>query len=150
MQSAKLNGAQFGGANVWTDHLTAEEQQRLRRSDHDHQWPAKASLPTFAERIRKWVGNEGDLFATDAKTSGAKFEGGLGQSEVDSLAECLSADGENMLRIRLKPHIDKDKPINRYLPKGSGATKEPYTKEEAEKWVAEFEEATSEVPGDDS
>ena len=59
LQSAKLNRARFGGANVWTDHLTADEQQRLSRPSHDHQWPAKASLPTFAERIRKWIGNEG-------------------------------------------------------------------------------------------
>ncbi len=147
LQSATLSGARFGGANVWTDHLTADEQQRLSRRDHDHQWLAKASLPTFAERIRKWAGNEGDLFAPDARISGAKFEGGLSHSEVDSLAEGLSGDDEKMLRTRLKPHIDKDKPINRHLPKGSGATKEPYTKQEAEQWIAEYEEAMSKSPG---
>ena len=43
-------------------------------------------------------------------------EGGLSQEDVDSLAEGLSDDGEKMLRIRLNPHIDNDKPIRRQLP----------------------------------
>ena len=150
LQSANLNGARFGGTNVWTDHLTAKEQERSREPVHDHQWPAKASLPTFAERIGKWIGKEGDLFGADSRISGAKFEGGLSQEDVDSLAEGLSDDGEKMLRIRLNPHIDNDKPIRRQLPEECGATREPYTKEEAEQWIAEYEEAMSEVPGEDS
>ena len=147
LQSAILHGAQVGGANVWTDHLTFE-QQRMRGPADDHQRPSRASLPTFAERIRKWIGKEGDLFAEDAKFSGAKFEGGLSQDDVDSLARGLPDDDEKMLRIRLNPHIDK--PTNRQLPDGSGAITVAYTEEEAKKWIAEYEEAMSEVPGSDS
>ena len=72
----------------------------------------------------------------------------MSQREVDSLAIGLSDDVEKMLRIRLKPHIDR--PTNRQLPENSGATKEPYTKEEAEKWIAEYEEAVSDLRRDDS
>ena len=147
LQSAILHGAQVGGANVWTDHLTFE-QQRMRGPADDHQRPSRASLPPFAERIRKWIGKEGDLFAEDAKFSGAKFEGGLSQDDVDSLARGLPDDDEKMLRIRLNPHIDK--PTNRQLPDGSGAITVAYTEEEAEKWIAEYDKAMSEVPGDDS
>ena len=148
LQSADLCGAKLHGANVWTDHLTLEEQRSIRGPVHDHYPPSRASLPTFAERIRKWIGKEGDLFAEDAKFSGAKFEGGLSQDDVDSLARGLPDDDEKMLRIRLNPHIDE--PTNRQLPDGSGAITGAYTEEEAKRWIAEYEEAMSQVPGDDS
>ncbi len=147
LQSAELQGAEFGGANVWTDHLTAEEQQRSRKPVRDHQWPAKSSLPTFAERIRKWIGKEGDLFAADSKFSGAKFEGGLSQEDVDSLVEGLSDNDTHELREKLQPHLGK--PTNRQLSQDSGASKKPYGKKEADQWIAEYEEAMSEIRRED-
>ena len=148
LESADLCGAKLHGANVWTDHLTLEEQRSIRGPVHDHYPPSRASLPTFAERIRKWIGKEGNLFAEDAKFSGAKFEGGLSRERVDSLVEGLSDKDANELREKLEPHIGKRE--SRKLPKNSGATTGAYTEEEAKRWIAEYEEAMSEVSGDDS
>ena len=50
--------------------------------------------------------------------------------------------------MNLKPHIGKPKAIE--TAKDSGAITGSYTKEEAEKWIAEYEQAMSEVPEDDS
>ena len=148
LQSADLCGTKLHGANVWTDHLTFEEQRSIRGPAHDHHPPSRASLPTFVERVRKWIGKEGDLFAEDAKFSGAKFEGGLSRKRVDSLVEGLSDREANELREKLEPHIGRRE--SRKLPKNSGAITGSYTEEEAKKWIAEYEEAMSEVPGDDS
>ena len=138
LQSADLCGAKLHGANVWTDHLTLEEQRSIRGPVHDHYPPSRASLPTFVERVRKWIGKEGDLFAEDAKFSGAKFEDGLSRKRVDSLVEGLSDREANELREKLKPHIGRRE--SRKLPKNSGAITGSYTEEEA----------MSEVPGSDS
>lgn len=148
LQSAKLSGAQFAGANVWTDHLTAEEQQRLRRPVHDRQWPVWASLPTFAERIRKWIGKEGDLFATDARFSGAKFARGLSLDYVNFLIKGLSDGDAKELREKLESHTGGR--ASRTLAEDSGAIAGTYTEDEAEQWIVEYEEAMSEVPGEDS
>ena len=48
------------------------------------------------------------------------------------------------LREILEPHIGK--PPSNQLPKNSGAITGAYTEEEAEKWIAEYEEAMSEIP----
>ena len=140
LQEADLHGAQLQGANVWTDHLTFE-QQRMRGPIHDHQHSPRSSLPTFAERIRKWTGKEGNLFAPDAKFSGAKFEDGLSQKKVNPLVKSLSDKDTNELREKLKPHIGRR--VNRQLPEGSGAVTGTYAEEEAEEWIAEYEEAMS-------
>ena len=48
----------------------------------------------------------------------------------------------NDLRERLEPHIDK--PASNELPENHKVITEAYTKEEAEKWIAEYEKAMSE------
>ena len=96
---------------------------------------------TFAQRMRRSIGRESDL-------SLALFSGGLSQNDVDSLVRGLSDETANMLREELKQHIGK--PRSHQLPEDSYAITGTYTQEEAEKWIAEYEEAMSEVPGDDS
>ncbi len=44
----------------------------------------------------------------------------------------------------LEPHIDQ--PVSHELPEDSGAITGAYTEEEAEKWIAEYEAAMSEIP----
>ena len=120
----------------------------MRGPVDDPRRPSSASLPTFGERIRKWIGREGNLFAAGSRFSGAKFEGGLYPQYPHSLAEGLSERDANELRKKLITHIGK--PANRQLPDDSGANTMPYTQEEAEKWMAEYEEAMSEVSRDDT
>ena len=48
------------------------------------------------------------------------------------------------MRKTLEPHIDQ--PISHELPENSGAVTGAYTKEEAEKWITEYEAAMSKVP----
>ena len=46
------------------------------------------------------------------------------------------------------PHIDK-LPSNE-KPRGIDVAIDPYTEEDAEKWIAEYEKAMSKVPADDN
>ena len=131
LQGANLEEADLRGAKVWMDHLTSEEQQR-RGPVQDYQLFSRASIPTFAERIRKSV---------DKPTSdllGVMFEGGLRQEDMDSLVEGLCDEKAKELRMILKSHIDQ--PTRRHLPpENSGAIIGTYTEEEAETWIAEYE-----------
>ena len=67
---------------------------------------------------------------------------------MESLVKDLSYEKANELREELKLHIGK--PKSNKLPKDSRAITGSYTAEEAEQWIAEYEQATSEVPEDDS
>ncbi len=96
---------------------------------------------TFAQHMMQLIGKESDL-------SGIIFAGGLSQEDVDSLVEGLPDDQEKELREKLTPHIDK--PESNELPEDSDAITGSYTEEEAKQWIAEYEEAMSEVPRDDS
>ena len=93
---------------------------------------------SFQDRIKGQIDKESDL-------SEVIFAGGLSQ---DSLVEGLSEDQATWLRGRLRRHIDI--PESYELPEDSGAITGSYTKEDAEKWIAEYEQAMSEVPEDDS
>ena len=91
--------------------------------------------------MRQSIGQESDL-------SWVIFEGDLSQNDVDSLVKDLNDEEANELRKKLTPHIGK--PKSNQLPENSGAITRTYTEEEAEQWIAEYEQAMSEVPGDDS
>ena len=96
----------------------------------------------FAEHIRDRSGENSMLHA-------AIFEGGLSREDVNSLVEgLLNEDAKRELREKLEPHIGK--PENRQLPKNSYASTGAYTEKEAERWIAEYEEAMSEVPKADN
>jgi len=57
----------------------------------------------------------------------------------------LSDTQANGLRSKLKPHVGRRK-VWGVLPKNCGAKLGFYTKEDAEKWIAEYNKAMSEVP----
>ena len=129
-----LQGAILGGAQLQGAYLR-ETQLRGVRCQED-------ISDSFAQRMRQSVDQESDL-------SWVIFGGGLSRDLVDSIAESLSdEDARKRLREELEPHIGRR--ISRKLPKNSGAITGTYTEEEAEKWIAEYEEAMSEAPGDDS
>ena len=88
----------------------------------------------------KRIGQNSDL-------SRVNFIGGLQRDDVDSLVKCLPGEEEKLWE-RLTPHINK--PASNELPEDSGAITGFYTAEEAEQWIAEYNEAMSEVPQADT
>ena len=62
----------------------------------------------------------------------------------DLVKDSFSDEEANELRDELIPHIDR--PPSHELPENSGAITGAYTAEEAEQWIAEYNEAMSEVP----
>ena len=150
LQGAILCGAHLQGAILWMAHLQGVVGAQRLPMDFQgelHMWGAEAwrnlrKPSRFAKRMRESIDREGDI-------SGMVFKGGLIKENVDSFVEGLSNKKANELREELEPHVDRDPSIE--LPTDSGAdTEPPYTKEEAEQWIAEYEEAMSEVPEDDS
>ena len=94
---------------------------------------------SFEDQIRWYIAKTSDL-------SGVVFAGGLSQEDVDSLIKGLPDYLAMRLRGKLRPHIGE--PESHELPQDSGAERGAYTAEEAEKWIAEYEQAISEVPKD--
>ena len=95
------------------------------------------SFISFEDLIREQIGKKTDL-------STIIFAGGLSQEDMDSLVKDLSDEKANKLREKLTPHIGQ--PESNQLPEDSGAITGSYTKEEAERWIAEYGQAV----GDDS
>ena len=131
LQGAALFEAQLQGAT-----LTGAQLQGIVSDE----WLASVS---FEDRIMNQVGKETDLYS-----SKVIFSGGLTLEAVEFLVKDLPDEEVNELRDKLKPHIGQTK--RNQLPQDSGAITGSYTKEEAEKWIAEYKEAMSEVPEDDS
>ena len=138
LQGANLSNTHLQGANLFRAHLQRANLSNARLQGVQSQEPDYLS---FLQRIEKSIGKESNL-------SGVIFAGGLNQKDVDSLVKNLPDEEANELRQKLTPDIDK--PVSHQLPKNSGAITGSYTKEEAEQWIAEYEQAMSEVPEDDS
>ena len=129
LDRAQLHGAILGGAYLHGATLSETHLHGVA-SSHLVSTVELTSGATFTERIRTSIGQESDLSRTI-------FSGGLSQEYVDS-----SAEGFEGFREKLKPHIGK--PESHQPPEG--AITGAYTEEEAEQWIAEFNEAMSEVP----
>lgn len=163
LQCANLAGARIRGADLSSAYMHrvilfdmsaggAELQGAILRQTELHEADLrKAQLQgvgynlvpgdTFTKRMRRSIGRASDF-------SLAIFEGGLRQNDLDSLVRGLSDETANMLREELEQHIDR--PRSHQLPEDSGAITGTYTEEEAEQWIAEYEDAMSRVPEDDS
>ena len=129
LQGAKLGGAQLQEANLSSAHL--EGVNSMLGPD------------SFADRIRQTIDEETDL-------RGVVFAGGLSREDVDCLVEDLSNEKAKELREKLEPHVDQPE-SNELPPMGYGhISTGTYTEEEAEEWIAEYEEAMSEEPEGDS
>lgn len=93
----------------------------------------------FSQRILESVGKD-----TDASQV---VSGGLARERVDELVKSVedtSSDKAEMLRQQLGPHMNEGHRTG--LPADSGIVTGAYTKAEAEEWIAEHENAMSEVP----
>ena len=165
MQGAVLSGAYLQGAGLSEAHLQgaylrdAHLQGAVLSGVHLQGTICSSREPSFQACIRAGIGRESEL-------SGAIFAGGLSRRDVDSFVEGVPDEVANKLRLRLKLHIDK--PAIHGLPESSsaivyglpesssaivygllensGAITGSYTAEEAERWIAEYEEAMGERP----
>ena len=135
LRAAFLGGARLQGANLWKAQL---QGAGLRGTKLHGAGSQKVDAPgTFAQRMRASIGRVSDL-------SGAILAGGLNQEDVGSIVEGLPDDLARKLREKLITYIGM--PESHELPQDSGAITGAYTEEEAEGWIAEYEEAMSEVP----
>ncbi|MDE3001177.1 MAG: pentapeptide repeat-containing protein [Gemmatimonadota bacterium] len=123
LQGAFIVGAHLQGADL------AEAQFQGVRSHVDYP-------DSFVQRIKESIGEETDL-------SGAVFGGGLTHEEMESILHGMHHETANDLREKLTPHVGNSTSYE--LPEHSGAVIGAYTEEDAEKWIAEYREATGEA-----
>ena len=141
LQGVDLMEAQLQAANLWAAKL---QEANLTETQLQGVISKKNCLTSFEKRIRTQTGKESDL-------SGITFEGGLGQDTLDCIVEDyqgLLTEETRKLREKLTRHLDK--PKSNKLPKNSGAITGTYTREDAEKWIAEYNEAMPFVPKEDT
>ena len=150
LQEANLSNAFLQGANLFEVHLQAASLFRAHLQGVQSQEPDHVSFfslsqepdhVSFSRLMERSIGKESNL-------SGVIFAGGLSQKDVDSFVEDLPDVQAKKSRERLTPHIDQ--PASNQLPENSGAVTGSYTAEEAEQWIAEYEQAMSEFPEADS
>ena len=120
LQSADLYGAQMQGVATLAVIVVGKEV-----SVND--WLSMG----FTERMRTLIHQESDV-------SGAFFSGGLTREDVGAIVKNLPAPQGEVLQKALGPHIGKT-PSSR-LPTESGAAIGVYREEEAEQWIAEYED----------
>ena len=143
--NAYLQGASLIGAHLQEASLIETDLRGVRSHESHHERTQTtmelAEGSDFKQVIMRLSGQESDL-------SGAIFGGGLSQKDCDSFVKGLSDEIAEELLKNLEPHIGK--PESKKLPEDSCAITGSYTKEDAKKWIAEYEKAMSEVPEDDS
>ena len=127
LASAQMQGAILGSVQLQGAYLANAQMQGVICEED--------ISTSFAQRIRESVDQESDL-------SWVFFTGGLSHKDVDALVEGLSDKKTRELREKLEPHIGMS--VSSELPEKSDAVIGAYTKEDAEKWIAEYEKALSE------
>ena len=154
MQGAILRGVKMQGADLSDSELQGATLQAVLLQGAilrgvKMQGAITGNGGSFEERIKRQIYRESEL-------TGVIFEGKLSQEVVDSIVADFS-DGEDeaereilrkILRERLMSHVGK--PESYELPENSGAITGTYTEEDAEKWIAEYNEAMSSVPEEDA
>ena len=138
LQGVDLTEAQLQAANLWVAKL---QEANLTEAQLQGVISKKNCLISFEKRIRTQIGKESDL-------SEITFEGELGPDTLDCIVGDLPVEADKKLREKLTRHLDK--PKSNKLPKNSGAITGTYTREDAEKWIAEYKEAMSSVPKEDT
>ena len=146
LRGADLRGAQLQGVNLAKVQLQGAHLKEVRLQGahlfetqlHGARCEEDIS-DSFEQRMKESIGQESDL-------SWVIFAGGLSEDDVDSFVKDLNDEKAIELRKELTLHIGKRK--SNKLPKNSGAITGSYTKEEAEEWIAEYEQAIFGSPGD--
>ena len=138
LQGADLTETQLQAANLWEAKL---QEANLTEAQLQGVISKENCFIPFEKRIKTQTGEESDL-------SRITFEGGLGQDALDCIVGDPFSEEDKKLREKLTRHLDK--PKSNKLPENSGAITGTYTEEEAEKWIAEYNEAMSSVPKEDT
>ena len=150
LQGADLSDAQMYGANLHGAMLQGAKLSRIflqgafldnvdLRGAGNTGW---SSSDLFADRVKESVDKHSDL-------SSIVFGGMLVREGIEKHVEGVwSEEKKHYLRANLTTHVDK--PLSFELPENSGAITGAYTEKEAEQWIAEYEEAMSEVPKADN
>ena len=140
LQAANLAGAQLRGVDFSWAHM-----HRAIFFDM-----AAGGAELQGAILRNTELHEADL--RKAQLQGVGYEPFPGETFAErmtrSIGRELSDETASTLRAELKQHIGK--PRRHQLPDDSGAITKAYTEEEAKRWIAEYEEAMSQVPGEDS
>lgn len=132
LSRTQLQGAFLVGAHLQGADLTEARVQGVR---------SFVEYPdAFVRRISESVGEETDL-------SGVVFSGGLTSEDMESVLAGVHHESAASIREKLTPHVGGT--ISYDLPEHSGAVIGAYTEEDAEKWIAEFQEATGAVAEDE-
>ena len=157
LQGASLEETCLQGAVLWNTQLQGASLWRAQLQGVSSVFGTGSSSLSFEDHMRQRCGEETDL-------SEVTFAGGLVRHPheearissqthrvlsklnppIDLVVKGLSDEKEKELREKLESHIDQ--PASHELPKNSGADTGAYTAEEAEQWIAEYNEAMSEVP----
>ena len=131
---ANLSGAQLQGAWLRAAQL---HWSSLRGTKLQGVTSQIGSEP-FKERMENRVGQDSDL-------SGVIFAGGLTQTDITLISE-----GWVVTDFPAKQESHVGQQISHEPPENSGAIIEPpYNQAEAERWIADYEAAMSEVPNED-
>ena len=149
LRESQLQGANLSLAKMQRTDLSGSHLQRVSLYKTQLQGAnfSKAFLQgaicqlrfgtSFESRIRAGIDQQNDL-------SGATFTGGLSRENVNALASNMRDDAAEELLQALEPHIDQ--PEVHELPADSGAIVGAYTAEDAERWIAEYDEARGKKP----
>ena len=132
LQLAIIGDVELQAALLGRAQLQAASLQGVRLGGVESLGPSSVEA-----RIRSRIGERGSLV-------GVIFQGGLCEQDINSILEDVSYEEPSVLRARLKSHIGK--PESHQLSEGSSVDLDAYTAEEAEQWIAEYNEAMSEVP----
>jgi len=136
LQGADLRWTQLQGAFLPDAQLQGASLPQAKLQGATSYTMVPSSFLSFEKRIAEQVDEDSDL-------GGTTFEGGLTREDLNSFVEGLFDEKAAQLRDLLEPHIGK--PASHEL-EGRGAITGAYTAEEAEQWIAEYNEAMSEVP----
>ena len=134
LQCAVVMGAELQGATLCNAEFHEVELQGARLQGVASRSDGSSSFETL---VSERIGQESDL-------AGIIFAGGLTEGNLDSLVEGLPDDSVATWRAILTPHVGKQR--NHELPANSGAITGSYTRQEAEQWIAEYNEAMGESP----
>ena len=131
LRETDLQGARLSMVGLQGAHLTWTRLEGVSNT---------SQFDLFEKCIEDSIDQERDL-------SGVTFEGGLERKDLDVLVKDLAPEKATMLRRKLERHINK--PTSHEPPENSDFFARAYTVYAAEKWIAEYKKAMSEVPGVD-
>lgn len=147
LDNARLLGASLKGALLQGANLLEAQLQDTIINEARFQGAGVQEFvhsTTFAQRLKMRIGQESDLSRTI-------FAGGLDPSDMHWINRDATNYSVNVgLAFARGPDAHFNQPPEYGLPENRHAVTGVYTEEQAEQWIAEYEEAMSGVPGDRS